>query len=96
MTPTEIVQYQADHIGVLEGADTDFGLPTERPCDECGGLVDLSAEITVKITHPDGSETEECMTEANARQLLAEVGVPPPPVMCDQHGAFESYTEALA
>ena len=76
------VQYQADHIGLAEGADTDFGMPLEVACEDCGGMVDLSAEITVQIS---GSESERRLTEANARQLLQEVGIAPPPIMCERH-----------
>ncbi|KKL11947.1 hypothetical protein LCGC14_2540670 [marine sediment metagenome] len=85
MKRQEAVQYQADHVGVIEGTDADFGMPLEAACEDCGGMVDLTAEITVQIMNHDGSKSEERMTEANARQLLLEVGTPPPPVMCDHH-----------
>ena len=68
----------------------------EAPCEECGGMVDLSAVITVvTVNVEDGEEMEERMTEANARQLLAEAGIPPPPVMCDRHERFQITTEII-
>ena len=88
------VQALADHVVVFEAADTDFGVPEEAPCAECGGMVKLTSEITVTRAAADGSETTERMTEANARQLLAEVGIPPPPVLCDRHGEVEIETWA--
>ena len=83
MKHREAVQYQADHVGLIKGADTDFGMPIEMACEDCGDTVDLSAEITVQIVNVP--EAAERMTEANARQLLAELGVAPPPVMCERH-----------
>ena len=83
MKHQEAVQYQADHVGLIKGTDTDFGMPLEMACEDCGDTVDLSAEITVQIVNAGVSA--ERMTEANARQLLQEVGVAPPPVMCERH-----------
>ena len=60
-------------------------LTLEMPCEECGGLVDLSGLINVRTVSEDGSETVEEMSEASARQLLYLSGCPPPPVMCDRH-----------
>ena len=86
-----MIQDQVDHIAVLPGADLDFGMTTEMPCEECGGLVDLTALINVS-THDieTGEDTVQVMSEANARQLLAEAGLQPPPVMCNRHE--ERYT----
>ena len=72
-------------VTVLAGANLDFGEPTERPCDECGSMVDLTSPITVTIQEKDGTETVQEMTEADARALLATVSIPPPPVLCDRH-----------
>ena len=72
-------------VGVLANADLGFGQPTEFPCDDCGAMVDLTSEITVKIVETDGSEVETQMTEADARALLYTVGLPPPPFMCEKH-----------
>ncbi len=66
-----------------------------RPCDECGGLVDLSALITVAIKEEDGSRVETQMTEWEARDLLTEMGIPQPPVMCDKHERYAISTEAV-
>lgn len=85
MNGREATQYGAAHAGVLKGTDTDFHMPLEAACEECGGAVDLSSQITVCIVAMDGSEAESHMTEANARQLLLEMGVLPPPVMCVRH-----------
>jgi len=59
--------------------------PVTRPCDNCNGMVDLTSVITVRVEEEDGSETVLDMTEAKARSLLDAVGVPQPPVLCDQH-----------
>ena len=85
MNRQEATQYQMSGVGVLPNADLDFGQPTEFPCDECGAMVDLSGTIIVKLAEIDGSEVETQMTEADARALLHTVGLPPPPVMCEQH-----------
>lgn len=79
---------------MLAGTDIDFRQPTEAPCAECGGMVDLSSDITVNIVQADGSEAKSRMTEADARALLAQVGMMPPPVLCGRHEAF-SVTEHL-
>jgi len=55
---------------------------TEAPCELCGGMVDLDAIITVRISEADGSESVSEMTEAEARELAGDLA---PPVMCDQH-----------
>ena len=71
-------------------------LTLEMPCEECGGLVDLTSVITVQIVNVDGTQEEDRqMTEADARQLLAEAGIQPPPVMCDKHERFMVTTEKL-
>jgi hypothetical protein len=90
------MQYQVDGVGVVAGADLDYEGPSAFPCDDCGAMVDLTSEITVKIMEADGSESEEKMTEAAARALLSVVNIPPPPVMCDQHdGVGPIGTEVL-
>ena len=66
------------------------------PCEECGGMVDLSAVITVSLWETDGSHVETQMTEWEARDLLREEGIPPPPVICDKHERIEIVMEALA
>ena len=86
----EATQYGVNGITVLEGANLDFQQPTEFPCDDCGAMVDLSKEIMVSVVTAKNIQdgvggTETKMTEANARALLAQVGIPPPPVLCDQH-----------
>ena len=74
-----------DGVGVLVGADIDWG-QIDLPCAECGEMVDLSSIITVSIVEQDGTATETReMTEANARALLATVGVDPPIVLCVAH-----------
>ena len=85
MNRQEATQYQVDGVGVLEGADVAFEQPTEFPCDECGGMVDLTALITVTIIGRDGVESEQRMSESDARALLTQMGLAPPPVLCDQH-----------
>ena len=87
MNHGEVVQYAVDHLGLLKGADTNFGVPDELPCVSCGGMVDLSALITMRVIDIDGADSEETMTEANARQLMAEMGVVPPVVFCEGCGA---------
>ena len=84
----EATQYGANGVTILAGANLDFGQPTEFPCDDCGAMVDLTSIITVSIQNQDGTMSEEQMTEADARALLATVGVPPPPVMCERHDDF--------
>ena len=85
MNRQEAVQYQMSGVSVLPNADLDFGQPTEFPCDDCGAMVDLSSMINVAIENRDGTISETEMTEADARALLDIVGIPPPPVMCNQH-----------
>ena len=80
------MQYMADGVGVLEGAELGFGQPSEFPCEDCGGMVDLTSEITVSITNSEGSVSrQEKMSEADARALLAQLDIPPPPVLCSRH-----------
>ena len=55
------------------------------PCDQCGNLVSLDYEITVSLNEPDGSKVETRMEEWQARDLLDELGVPRPPVICAEH-----------
>lgn len=88
------MQYQADGVAVLEGADLDFEMPAEFPCDDCGAMVDLTSVITVRIVEKDGTEASREMSEANARAILGTLGIPPPPVLCCQHDPGEITTEA--
>ena len=67
----------------------------EFPCEECGGMVDLSATITVSLEEKDGSKVQTEMTEWEARNLLDELGLPRPPVICAAHERREILTEAL-
>jgi len=83
----EATQRAVDGIGVIVGADIDWG-QIDLPCAECGEMVNLNTPITVTIVEHDGSESSKEMTEANARALLAAVGLAPPPVRCDQHAAL--------
>lgn len=85
MNRQEAMQAAADGVGVLEGADIDFGQPTELPCADCGAMVNLASVITVTITNVSGPDSATEMTEADARALLAQVGIPPPLVLCNQH-----------
>ena len=85
MKRIEAMQYSVNGIGVLAGTDIDFQQPTEFPCNECGGIVDLTSPITVRIVNMDGTETEQIVTEADARALLSNTSIPPPPIMCNQH-----------
>jgi len=94
MTRSEAVQYMADHVGVIAGVDVDFGMSLEAPCEECGGLVRLDSLITVRVVEVNGVESMQQMTEADARCLLNEMGIPSPPVMCDRHEPREISTEA--
>ena len=90
MTRQEATQYTADMVGVVDGADIDWQQPLSAPCEECGGMVDLSSPIKVQLIEvADQSEVFTTMPEAEARQLLAEVGLPPPPVLCDKHERIE-------
>lgn len=75
---------------MLVGVDIDFAQPLEAPCRDCGKMVDLSSEITFNIVNTDGSESKSRMSEANARALLAQVGIPSPPVLCDQDAWVEN------
>lgn len=96
MNRVEATQYGADGVAVMAGADVDFQQPQEMPCDDCGGLVDLSSTIKFTVMEADGTESAQEMSEADARALLASVGVPPPPVLCDAHGdEGEIVTEAV-
>jgi len=82
-------QYAMSGVGVLPGADLDWG-QIDLPCSECGEMVDLSGVISVNIVGQDGTEGEPTeMTEANARALLATVGIVPPPVLCELHDPEE-------
>jgi len=85
VTQHEEIQEALDGIGVLKGACLDFGQDIKSPCLVCDGMVDLSSPATVTIVNADGSESSEEMTEADARVLIVSVGLPPPPVLCDQH-----------
>ena len=89
MNRQEETQYQVSGIGVVEGADLDFKQPREAPCRDCGGMVNLESEITVNIVAADGSESESKMAEADARALVTQVGIAPPPVLCDQHAEYK-------
>ena len=80
----EATQRAVDGIGVIAGADVDWG-QIDLPCGECGEMVNLNTPITVTIVEHDGSESSKEMTEANARALIAAVGLAPPPVRCDRH-----------
>lgn len=94
MNRQQAVQYQADAVAVLHGADLDFEVPTEFPCDECGAMVDLTSMITVSIVEKDGAESTAEMSEAKARALLGTLDIPPPPVLCCQHDPGEIITVA--
>ena len=59
------------------------------PCSVCDEMVDMSSPITVTITEADGSETSEEMSEADARVLMVQGGLPPPPVVCDKHTEYK-------
>ena len=85
MNRLQVTQYGVDNIGVLAGADLDFAQPDEQPCAECGGPVDLSALIVVRV-----GEDTKVMSEADARALLATLGIEPPIVLCDQHEPEEA------
>jgi len=90
MKHLESTQYAISGVSVIPGADLDWG-QIDLPCAECGEMVDLSGIITVNIVEQDGTEGEPTeMTEANARALLATVGIVPPPVLCDQHDPEEA------
>ena len=80
----EATQRAVDGIGVIAGAGIDWG-QIDLPCGECGEMVNLNTPITVTIVEHDGSESSKEMTEANARALIAAVGLAPPRVMCDRH-----------
>ena len=84
MNRQEVAQYQVAGVGVFAGADIDFGQPSESPCWRCGEPVDLSVMITVNIVDGDSVTTTE-ITEANARALLAQVGMGSPDVLCSEH-----------
>ncbi len=79
------MQYGVDGIGVMRGADINFEQPPEAPCEVCGGMVNLESPIDVTVEQANGSMEVERMTEANARALMAMMGIQPPPVMCDEH-----------
>lgn len=92
------MQVQVDGLGILEGVILGLdGVEQERPCEECGGMVDLSAKITVRVYNVETqTEAPREMTESDARTLLAYAQIPPPPVLCDQHedwmGSWESHS----
>ena len=92
MNGTSVVQAQLAGVAVTPEADLDFEQADEFPCTDCGAMVDLTGIITVRTIETDGSEREQQMTEANARVLLANVGLPPPPVLCDKHDPEEIVT----
>ena len=80
------MDYLASGVGIVKGADTDFGMDDHQPCHICGELVDLTTPITFIVQdEPTGHTVTETMTEANARQLMLQVGVIPPPVTCNKH-----------
>ena len=85
MKQQEAMQYVADGVGVLAGVGLDFEQPPELPCGECGAMVGMTSVITVNVIEADGSQSTQEMTEANARALVATVGLPLPPVLCYQH-----------
>jgi hypothetical protein len=51
-------------------------------------MVRLDSPVTMRIVEADGSETQSTMSEAEARQFIAESGLLPPPVLCDQHEEY--------
>ena len=87
MNHLDSTQYAMSGVGVIPGADLDWG-QIDLPCAECGEMVDLNTPITVTIVEHDGSESSKEMTEANARALLCQVGLAPPPVMCERHASL--------
>lgn len=90
MTRLEETQYAVSGIGVVEGADLDFQQPSEAPCRDCGSMVDLTSDIIVNIQRGDGSEASSTMSEADARALLVQVEMMPPPVLCGPHAWVEN------
>ena len=56
----------------------------DGPCWVCGKTVDLSSPITVNVINGDKTTTTE-MAEANARALLAQLGMGAPSVLCGEH-----------
>ncbi len=57
-------------------------------------MVDMENLIWVHLVEPDGSEVEQQMTEGAARDLLHELGIPTPPVLCEAHERMPISTEA--
>ena len=86
MNRQQVTQYNADHVAVLAGAEMpQQRLPATGMCEVCGGDVSLDSIIAVTQIDADGSELSIQMTEAEARILLGTLGLPQPPIMCDQH-----------
>ncbi len=67
------------------------------PCEECGGMVSLDSLITVRLDDQrEGTDEMTQMPEWKARELLDELGLPRPPVICTAHGGIGVIvTEAL-
>ena len=67
------------------------------PCEECGGMVDLSTEIKVTLKEEaDGSEVFTMMPEYEARELLRQQGIPVPPVLCANEERREITMDAIS
>lgn len=75
-------------VGLLPGVSVDFEQGHISACSVCNAPVDLDSMIIVNIVQPDGSEAKSEMTEANARVLLMQVGLTPPPVECGRHATI--------
>lgn len=59
-------------------------------------MVNLDGLITVKLQEADGSVVQTLMAEWEARNLVADGGIQPPPVICDQHGRYDIKMERLS
>ena len=64
---------------------TDPTLPQGATCEVCGEWVNLESLIIVTLAGPDGTEEGQMMSEAAARRLLGDLGLPQPPVICSRH-----------
>ena len=51
--------------------------------------------LTVRLQEPDGNFIDQEMTEWEARNLLADLDIPQPPVMCSSHERIEISTARL-
>ena len=101
MARHEETEYLASAIGILSGADIDFDVAPEEPCLYCKTPVNLDTPVSfIFIDEATQHQEMKMIPERDARQLLAQCGLEPPPVLCvscgerygDSHAGDETHS----